>query len=134
MTMRILIAEDDQTCSLILSSMLRSYGALTVVADGEAAIRAFTAGLVQQQPYDLICLDLLMPKLDGQSALCCIRAIEHAFGRTGGSGVKILITTGVNTPEALFAAFRSQCECYLVKPLEREQLRAQLAGLGFART
>ena len=73
-----------------------------------------------------------MPGLDGQACLRCIRAIEQGFGLIGGSGVKILMTTGLNAPESILAAFRSQCEGYLVKPIDRAKLIAQLTSLGFS--
>ena len=130
--MRILIAEDDDTCSMILASMLKPYGVAVVVEDGEALIRTFTTELVKKQPFDLICLDIKMLGLDGQACLRCIRAIEQGFGLIGGSGVKILMTTGLNAPESILAAFRSQCEGYLVKPIDRAKLIAQLTGLGFS--
>ncbi len=130
--MRILIAEDDDTCSMILASMLKPYGAAVVVEDGEALIRTFTTELVKKQPFDLICLDIKMPGLDGQASLRCIRAIEQGFGLIGGSGVKILMTTGMNAPESILAAFRSQCEGYLVKPIDRAKLIAQLISLKFS--
>ena len=129
--MRILIAEDDQTCSLILESMLKPYGSTVVVEDGEAAIRTVTSDLVNQQPFDLICLDIMMPGLDGQACLRCIRAIEYGFDRIGGAGAKILMTTGLDAPEAIMNAFRSQCEGYLVKPIDRARLHAQLSKLGY---
>ncbi len=130
--MRILIAEDDETCSMVLESMFKPYGSAEVVTDGEAVIRLFTSNLVKQQPFDLICLDIMMPGLDGQACLRCIRAIEQGFGRVGGAGTKILMTTGLNAPESILAAFRSQCEGYLVKPIERGRLTTQLTALGFS--
>jgi len=130
--MRTLIAEDDETCSLILGSMLKPYGTSVVAADGEAVIRAVTTELVNQQPFDLICLDIMMPGLDGQACLRCIRAIEQGFGRVGGAGSKILMTTALDSPENILAAFRSQCEGYLVKPIDRVKLTAQLSKLGFS--
>lgn len=130
--MRILIAEDDETCSLILSSMFKSYGTSVVVEDGESVIRSVTTELVKQQPFDLICLDIMMPGLDGQACLRCIRAIEQGFGRVGGAGTKILMTTALNAPESIMTAFRSQCEGYLVKPIDRVKLTAQLSKLGFS--
>jgi two-component system chemotaxis response regulator CheY len=129
--MRILIAEDDETCSLILNSLLKPYGTSIIVEDGEAAIKVFTTALVKQQPFDLVCLDIKMPGLDGQACLRSIRAIEQGFDRTGGAGAKILMTTGLNAPDMIMSAFRSQCEGYLVKPIQQEKLTSQLAGLGF---
>lgn len=130
--MRILIAEDDETCALILTSMFKPYGTSVVVADGEAVIRVVTTELVKSQPFDLICLDIMMPGLDGQACLRCIRAIEQGFGRLGGAGTKILMTTALNAPETIVTAFRSQCEGYLVKPIDRARLTAQLSKLGFS--
>jgi two-component system, chemotaxis family, chemotaxis protein CheY len=130
--MRILIAEDDDTCSMILASILKPYGATVVVEDGEALVRTFTTELVKKQPFDLICLDIKMPGLDGHACLRCVRAIEQGFGLIGGSGVKILMTTDLNAPESILAAFRSQCEGYLVKPIDRAKLTAQLTSLGFS--
>ena len=129
--MRILIAEDDETCSLILASLLKPYGTSVVVEDGDAVIRVVTTELVKQQPFDLICLDIMMPGLDGQACLRCIRAIEQGFGRVGGAGARILMTTALNAPDTVMAAFRSQCEGYLVKPIDRVKLAAQLGKLGF---
>ena len=130
--MRILIAEDDETCALILTSMFKPYGTSVVVADGEAVIRVVTTELVKSQPFDLICLDIMMPGLDGQACLRCIRAIEQGFGRVGGAGTKILMTTALNAPENIMTAFRSQCEGYLVKPIDRVKLTTQLSKLGFS--
>ena len=129
--MRALIAEDDETCAMVLASLLKPYGSTVIVSDGEAVIREFTSELVKQQPFDLVCLDIMMPGLDGQACLRCIRAIEQGFGRVGGAGSRILMTTSLNTPETIMTAFRSQCEGYLVKPLDRTKLASQLAKLGF---
>ena len=129
--MRTLIAEDDSTCSMILESLLKPYGSCIVVDNGEAAVKAFTSNLVREQPFDLVCLDIMMPGLDGQACLRCIRAIEQAFGRLGASGAKILMTTSLDSPASIMSAFRGQCEGYLVKPIDRNRLTAQLTSLGF---
>ena len=129
--MHILIAEDDMTCAMILSSLLKPYGDAVVVDNGEAVISTFTAALVKQQPFDLVCLDIKMPGLDGQTCLSCLRAIEKGFGKDCWNACKVLMTTGVQSRENVMAAFRHQCEGYLVKPIERAELTKHLAGLGF---
>lgn len=129
--MRVLIAEDDQTSAILLASMLKPFGTVLVAQDGDALVRDFTVALIQQQPYDLVCLDIKMPGLDGQACLRCLRAIEQAFGRDGAAGTKVLMTTSVNTPESIFTAFRGQAEGYLIKPIDRTKLLAHLAQFGF---
>jgi AmiR/NasT family two-component response regulator len=42
------------------------------------------------------------------------------------------MTTGMNAPDSILAAFRSQCEGYLVKPIDRAKLIAQLTSLKFS--
>jgi len=95
-------------------------------------IREFTAALVQQQPYDLVCLDIMMPALDGHACLRCIREIERGFAREGSAGARILMITGVAKPETILGAFRDQCDGYLVKPVDHARFVAQLGELGCA--
>lgn len=130
--MRILIADDDRICALLLASTLKAYGDCTVVHDGVAAVREVSAGLSRSQPFALICLDIAMPELDGHTALRSIRAIEAGFRREGPNGARILMTTASGRPEDIKAAFNAQCEGYLVKPIDPEKLKRQLAELGFA--
>jgi two-component system chemotaxis response regulator CheY len=128
--MRILIAEDNETCSLMLSTMCKLYGSVTAVADGEALIRTFTTALVKNQPFDLVCLDIMMPGLDGQACLRCIRAVEHGFGRTGGAGIKIIMTTSIDARDSIMMAFRAQCEGYLIKPVNWQSLTEAFTKIG----
>ena len=128
--MRILITDDDQVCTLMLSAMLKPYGDCRVAQNGETAIRLFTEALVRQQPFDLVSLDVQMPELDGHATLRCLRAIEAGFGRSGSSGATILMASVQGSAKSILAAFRGQCEGYLIKPLDQTQMAAQLASLG----
>jgi two-component system chemotaxis response regulator CheY len=132
--MRSLIAEDDQTCALIMSTLLKRYGSPEVVSDGDAAIRAFTAGLAARNPFDLVCLDIIMPGFDGAACLRCLRAIESGFGREGGDRCRILMASSVHTTKSILTSFRDQCDGYLLKPITRANLAKELAELGFTAT
>jgi two-component system chemotaxis response regulator CheY len=128
--MRILIIDDDHVCCLLLATMLKPYGDCRLAKDGETAISLFTEALLRQQPYDLVCLDIQMPGLDGQVTLRCLRAIEAGCGRTGRAGATILMASVQDNPKSILSAFRGQCEGYLIKPLDPAQLIAQLTSLG----
>jgi len=128
--MRILITDDDQFCSRILSEILSPYGTCQLAGDGEQAIRMFTKALVQQIPYGLICLDIQMPGIDGHATLNCFRSIEAGFGIMGSAGARILMVTTTSDPKSITAAFRSQCEGYIVKPIDEDQIKKQLGQLG----
>jgi two-component system, chemotaxis family, chemotaxis protein CheY len=128
--MKTLIVEDDFTSRLLLQSILSPYGDCHVAADGIEAIEAFMLALAERSPYHLICLDIMMPKMDGQEVLRRIRHLEETEGIRDGSGVKIVMTTALKDKHNVFAAFNEQCDAYLVKPLDKTKLLDHLRDFG----
>lgn len=117
--MRILIAEDDLTSRLLLCGLLKKYGTCDIATNGARAVGAVKLSLEQNQLYDLICLDIMMPDMDGQQALKEIRALEEADGRVG---AKVLMTTSLQDKRNVITAFREQCDGYLIKPVKKTKL------------
>ena len=78
--MKILLAEDDFASRKFMSNYLGKYGDCDITVDGEEAVDAFLMALEDGEPYDLICLDVMMPVLDGYQALKAIRDIEKERG------------------------------------------------------
>ena len=128
--MRILIVEDDPGSRQILQHILSPYGHCDFAEDGLAAVAAFEQAHAENRPYELICLDLLMPHMNGQEALKRIREIETAKSIEGLSRVKIVITTALDSSENVLTAFREGCEAYFVKPYRKDKLLAELRKLG----
>ena len=91
--MRILIAEDDFACRKFLYKFLSSYGDCDITIDGIEAIDAFMMALEEKRPYDLVCLDIMMPKMDGKKVLKSIRNIEKQKEIEKSQKVKIIMTT-----------------------------------------
>ncbi|WP_319561726.1 response regulator [Marispirochaeta sp.] len=129
--MRILIVEDDFASRKLMQKFLSPYGVCDAVVDGEAAIDAFTDSLKNNQPFDLVCLDIMLPKKDGQAVLKAIRGLESARGIAGTEGVKVIMTTALGDSQKIMSAFRSQCERYLTKPVTRQCLLEEMKELGF---
>ena len=77
-------------------------------------------------PYDLICLDIMLPEMDGQQALTAIRALEEARGIFSSNGARIIMTTALNGPKDVTAAYRSLCGAYLTKPIQKVKLLEEL--------
>lgn len=101
---RILVADDDRTTRFAISSMLKKAGyAVTAAKDGAEALRN-----IQKKSFDLVFLDIWMPKLTGLEVLARVRA--------GESRPKIIIMTSYGTPETLLRAIREQAYEYLSKP------------------
>jgi two-component system, chemotaxis family, chemotaxis protein CheY len=127
--MRVLIAEDDPTSRTLLRQLLKAYGSVDEVTNGRDAETAVLRALVAGAPYDLVCLDIMMPELDGHAALKEIRAMEAAKGIPLGGGAKVIMTTALSDKGSVMAAFNEQCDAYLMKPIDKAKLLDHLRRL-----
>lgn len=127
--MKTLIAEDEFISRKLISKMMSSFGEVDITVDGEEAVSAFVLALDEGEPYDLLCLDIMMPVRDGIAALKEIRRIEAARGITIGNGVKVMMTTALSDSKHILGAFREGCEAYIVKPLTRDKILVELNKL-----
>ena len=129
--MRCLIVEDDFGSRRLLQAMLREYGTSDVVVDGQEAIDAFRLAWEENNPYDLVFLDIMMPNVDGQEALRRIRATESEIGIRDRDRAKVVMTTALGDPENVVQAFyEGGADGYVVKPIKRETLVSELEKLG----
>ncbi len=127
--MRILIAEDDMVSRKFIFKFLQPYGDCDVVVDGMEALDAFLMAWDEQEPYDLICLDIMMPKLDGLKVLKTIRDMESEKGLNNAERARIIMTTILNNPEHVAEAFQSGCEAYAAKPIDTRKLNEVMKKL-----
>ena len=126
--MKTLIVEDDFTSRLLLQELLKSYGPCHIAVNGKEAVEA-TADALEDEPYDLICLDIMMPEMDGQEALRRIREQEGARGTLSSHGAKIVMTTALGDIKNVMAAYQSLCDGYLTKPIQKAKLLEELRKL-----
>jgi two-component system chemotaxis response regulator CheY len=123
------VVEDEFSARKLLEAMLSDYGTCDIATDGNEAVAAVKTALAEDREYDLICLDIMMPDMDGQEALKKIRELETEKGIWPGKGAKIIMTTALHDASNIMTAFMEQCESYLVKPIEKELLTAELKKL-----
>ena len=128
--MKTLIVEDDFTSRLLLQELLKSYGPSHIAVNGREAVEAVRVALAADDPYDLICLDIMMPEMDGQEALRQIRGEEESMGIVSSDGAKIVMTTALGDMKNITAAYLSLCDAYLTKPIEKAKLLEELGKLG----
>lgn len=120
--MKSLIAEDDYISGVLLNKLLQSWGSSHVARNGKQAVEAVRVALEAGEPYNLICLDIMMPDMDGQQALKEIRALEAARGIERLNQAKIVMTTALDDKDTLLEAIRGQCDHFLTKPIPKEKL------------
>ncbi len=128
--MRTLIVEDDFTCRLLLLEILKNYGSVHIAANGKEAVEMTRIALETGEPYDLICLDIMMPEMDGQEALRMIREQETARGIRSTQGARIVMMTALDDVHSVINAFSKLCDGYLVKPIKKTALLEKVRGLG----
>lgn len=128
--MRILIAEDDFTSRKFMQKFLSKYGECDVAVDGLETIDAYLSALKENKPYQLLCLDIMMPRLDGLKALKMIRDIENQKGIDNESKVKVIMTTALNDKDTVMNAYDTGCEAYAWKPIEMDKFIQVMQHLG----
>lgn len=128
--MKCLIVEDDLISRKLLQTYLADHADCNVACDGREAIEEFAEALDAGQPYDLICLDIMMPGMGGREALAEIRRLEEERGIGGFSGVKVIMTTALDDSTNILGAFREGCEAYVIKPVRKDRLLAEIEKLG----
>ena len=92
-----------------------------------AAVRKALEG---DNPYDLICLDIMMPEMNGQEALVIIRELEKEFDPEGLHTSRVIMTTALEDWENIRQAYEASADGYIVKPIEKKKFLAKLQELG----
>jgi two-component system chemotaxis response regulator CheY len=127
--MKVLIVEDDCTSGVLLQECLKEYGPTHLVVNGQEAVHAARIALEAGEPYDLICLDIVMPEMDGQETLQIIREMEESVARVR-LKAKIVMTTALNDTKNIMSAYASLCDGYLIKPVSKAQVLGKLREIG----
>jgi len=115
----------------MMQKLLEEYGEADVVVDGQEAVHAFSLALEESNPYDLVMLDIMMPRMDGHEALKRIREDEKSHGIAPSKEVPVVMTTVLKDPKNVVEAFfKGGATAYIVKPIDRLKLRSTLGKLG----
>lgn len=127
--MRILIAEDDFASRKFMLKFLSRFGECDVTVDGMEAVDAYLMALDAETPYDLVCLDIMMPAFDGYQALKAIRDIEQERKIPEEERAKIIMTTALNEGANVNKAFDLGCVAYAGKPIDQAKFESVLRKL-----
>src|ERR1039457_3197448 len=116
--MRVLIVEDERRLAENIARSLRESAgyAVDVALDGEDGLY-----MAQSNPYDLLLLDLMLPRIDGLTLLKRLRA--------GGAEVPVLVLTARDEKESVIALLNPGADDYVAKPFDLGELLARAIAL-----
>ena len=126
--MRILIVDDGEINRLVLDAMLRTLGETVMAENGAEGVWAVEEALASGDLFDLICMDIKMPEMDGLEALHAIRAAEkrHEAKRS-----LIVMVTASTRPEHMLRSLENEgCDAFVVKPVLWQTLRGVISDHG----
>lgn len=115
--MKILTVDDSASIRHLVRTMLQVVGAeVTEAGDGIAALKLLEAGEV----FDLILLDMEMPRMDGMAFL------EHIKADPKHSKIPVIIVSSINQKERMIRAIQEGAKQYLLKPFTSEDLLTKI--------
>lgn len=125
--MKILIAEDDRVSRAFFQKFMSAYGTCDIVVDGMEALDLYMDAVKAKAPYELLCLDIMMPRVDGLKVLKVVRAMEeqHQLPRA-----KIIMMTALADVEYVDEAFALGCDAYASKPVDTAKVEQVMQNLG----
>lgn len=128
--MKILVAEDDEANRKFLTKLLGKYGEVTVVGDGFQAVKKYMEAMDERDPYRLVCLDVMMPKIDGYKSLDAIRDLEGKNALTTQERAKIIMISALDEGGFDEELAGNQYDCYMSKPIDILQFEMNLKRMG----
>ena len=125
--MKILIAEDDRISRAFFQKFMSAYGTCDIAVDGMEALDLYMDAVKAKAPYELLCLDIMMPRVDGLKVLKVVRAMEeqHQLPRA-----KIIMMTALADVEYVDEAFALGCDAYASKPVDTAKVEQVMQNLG----
>ena len=125
--MNILVAEDDLASRKYITKVLEKYGQVDGVMDGIEAVDFFLEKVEAGGNYDLVCLDIMMPRVDGYKALDAMREIEEEYKT---DRCKIIMTSALSELDQREPSKEHKHDGYLMKPIEMDDMDKMLKELG----
>lgn len=129
--MKCLIVEDDPISIKVLKGLIFRYVIASDVAiNGQEGIDFFVQAHEENSPYDLIFMDIMIPRINGLQSVLTIREKEAFMNITFMQRVKIIMITALDDPRTLIKAlYESDANAYIVKPIRLVDLEDALRML-----
>ena len=129
--MKILLVEDELTSRRTLISFLHPIGEVDICVNGDIALNVAKKALENNQPYELIFLDIMISNLDGISTLKKIRQLETQHGVKEHAKSKVIMTSANTDKVVILKAAQAGCTSYMIKPIDKKRLYNEIRKHGF---
>lgn len=128
--MRVLIADDDFVNRRFLEKILTQYGEVVAVDNGMSAVEEAVKGMEERQLFDLICLDIMMTRLDGYKTLEAIREAEKKYVVLEEDRAKVIMISALDEVVLDSIQVCNDYDAYICKPIILEKFEKLLEKLG----
>jgi two-component system chemotaxis response regulator CheY len=128
--MKSIVADDVLVIRRLLQRALSTYGQCDAAVNGTETVTKFFQSHEEKDPYNLICLDILMPQKSGLQVIKDIREFEEKNNITTKQRVKIIMTTILQDQRVVEQAQEYGCDGYMVKPIDLRKLLSLIRKFG----
>ena len=130
---RYLIVDDDDMGRLMLKDFLSELAQCHCAVNGREGLEFFEKALAEGNPYDLLCIDLVMPEMNGLALIRKIREIENANPVFSDMRTKIFVISASDSAwDKADLVLDNLCDDYITKPFSRSSLMVNLYKNGLA--
>ena len=131
--MRVLIADDDFVNRKFLEKILTEYGDVIGVDNGMSAVEEAVKAIEAKQGFDLICLDIMMTRLDGYKTLEAIREAENKLEIAKQERAKVIMISALDEVALDSIQVCDDYDAYICKPIVMDKFEALLSKMGFSK-
>lgn len=129
--MNILVVDDEPATQLLLEGLLTPLGECAIAGDGLEAVEQFEEKLYADDAFDLVLMDLDMPRMCGLDAVERIRALERGRGVPRDQQTRIVVLTALRDQNLMVSALQDyDVDMYIRKPIDADKLYALLRHEG----
>lgn len=129
--MRVLIADDDFVNRKFLEKILTEYGEVVGVDNGMSAVEEVVKAIEEKNGFDLICLDIMMTRLDGYKTLEAIREAENKLETSEKIRAKVIMISALDEVVLDSIQVCDDYDAYICKPIVMDKFEALLSKMGF---
>ncbi|MBE5943028.1 MAG: response regulator [Lachnospiraceae bacterium] len=131
--MRILIADDDFVNRKFLEKMFLEYGEAIGVDNGMSAVEEVVQALEEKKPFDVICLDIMMTRLDGYKTLEAVRDAEEKYNISKESRAKVIMISALDEVAIDTIQVCDDYDAYICKPIVMDKMEELLEQMGYTK-